>query len=286
MHQPAPTPWHLQDDGAPAKPTEQASQAMQAGPVQVLTADGQEQCDDWIAAEVPVALVFNGLSHAVMMATPQDLAAFALGFALSEGIIDCPADCYGIEVQAGGGEAIEVRLDIASQHFARLKERRRSLAGRTGCGVCGIDSLQALDLQPEPLAPPPWVQQITLATLARAFAELPAHQPLNRQAGALHAAAWARLDGSIAAAMEDVGRHNALDKLLGHMAQRQLLGTPGFVVMTSRASYELVRKCARLGLPVLATISAPTTLAIQIAQQARLQLYGLCRGSRAVRYAG
>jgi len=263
-----------------------AAPAVQASPVQVLTADGQEQRDDWIAAEVPVALVFNGLSHAVMMATPQDLAAFALGFALSEGIIDGPADCYGIEVQGGSGEAIEVQLDIASRHFARLKDRRRSLAGRTGCGVCGIDSLQALDLQPQPLVPPAWAQQITLATLARAFSELPAHQPLNRQAGAIHAAAWARLDGGIAVAMEDVGRHNALDKLLGHMAQQQLLGTPGFVAMTSRASYELVRKCARLGLPVLATISAPTTLAIQIARQARLQLYGLCRGSRAVRYAG
>ncbi|MGE8318848.1 MAG: formate dehydrogenase accessory sulfurtransferase FdhD [Comamonas sp.] len=273
-------PLHLQDDGTPAAPS------LRAGPVEVLTADGVERRDDWIAAEVPVALVFNGLSHAVMMATPQDLAAFALGFALSEGILDSLADCYGIEVQPGCDDAVEVHLEIASQHFARLKDRRRSLAGRTGCGVCGIDSLQALDLEPQPLTPPAWVQKITLTTLAQAFAELPAHQPLNRQAGAIHAAAWARLDGSIAVAMEDVGRHNALDKLLGHMAQQQLLGTPGFVAMTSRASYELVRKCARLGLPVLATISAPTTLAIQIAQQAHLQLYGLCRGSRAIRYAG
>ena len=254
--------------------------------VNVLTTDGLERHDDWIAAEVPVALVFNGLSHAVMMATPQDLASFALGFALSEGILDSPADCYGIEVQPGHDDSVEVHLEITSQHFTRLKNRRRSLAGRTGCGVCGIDSLQALDLIPQPLTPPTWVQDITVAILAKAFAELPAHQPLNRQAGSIHAAAWARLDGSICMAMEDVGRHNALDKLLGRMAQQQLLGTSGFVAMTSRASYELVRKCARLHIPVLATVSAPTTLAIQIAQHAHLQLYGLCRGNRAVHYAG
>lgn len=242
---------------------------------------------DVVAAEVPIALVFNGISHAVMMATPADLEAFALGFALSEGLIDSRAECYDIEVFAGladGPSACEVRLQVAARAEMKLKEQRRTLAGRTGCGVCGIDSLSHLDLQPERLHLGTWVQQLQPATLLRAFAQLPSRQPLNAQTGAHHAAGWADADGTLREVMEDVGRHNALDKLLG---RRALAGEPfdnGFVVMSSRASYELVRKCARLGVPVLAAISAPTSLAIDMTRQAGMQLYGFCRGDRAVRY--
>ena len=132
---------------------------------------------------------------------------------------------------------------------------------------------------------PGWAARIDLPVLQRAFAQLPSLQLLNQQAGAIHAAGWATADGELLAVMEDVGRHNALDKLLGHMAQHKLLGQPGVVAMTSRASYELVRKCARLGLPVLATISAPTTLAIQVANKAGMRLFGLCRGERAISYS-
>ncbi|WP_394787572.1 formate dehydrogenase accessory sulfurtransferase FdhD [Rhodoferax sp.] len=242
---------------------------------------------DTVAAEVPVALVFNGISHAVMMATPQDLEAFALGFALSEGILDSVADCYGIEVQASvsaAGEACEVQLEVSSRCFNRLKERRRSLAGRTGCGVCGIDSLSALDLQPEPMQPQPWAAQLQASTVLRALQAMPALQLLNAACGSLHAAGWATPDGVLTDVLEDVGRHNALDKLLGRRAQAGLLAEPGFVVMSSRASYELVRKCARLNVAALATISAPTALAIRIADTAGLQLWGLCRDPRAVRY--
>ncbi|APW40542.1 sulfurtransferase FdhD [Rhodoferax koreense] len=239
--------------------------------------------DDVVAAEVPVALVFNGISHAVMMATPADLHEFALGFALSEGLVDSPADVYGVEL-LGSPAACEVHLDIASRCFARLKERRRALAGRTGCGICGIDSLEALDIVPEAITPRAWVASMPAATVLRAIDAMPAWQTLNAEAGAVHAAGWAAPDGTLRDVLEDVGRHNALDKLLGRLALQGRLKEDGFVVMSSRASYELVRKCARLDIPMLATISAPTSLALEIATRAGLQLWGLCRSPRATRY--
>ena len=259
----------------PMEPTRQVS---------VLRVGSAQRQDDRIAAEVPVALVFNGISHAVMMATPADLEAFALGFALSEGLLASPTECRGIDV-LHGADGIEVQLEVASAAQARLKEQRRNLVGRTGCGLCGIDSLKQLDLAPAPLAPPAWVAQLAPATVLKAFAQLPSLQPLNALTGAHHAAAWATPDGQIVRVMEDVGRHNALDKLLGQRALDKLPFNEGCIVMSSRASYELVCKCARMGVPVLATISAPTTLAVDIARQAGLQLYGFCRGEQAVRYA-
>jgi len=241
-----------------------------------------------VAAEVPVALVFNGISHAVMMATPQDLAEFAVGFALSEGIVDSPADCRDVEVRthaAGTPDAsCAVHMDIAPRQFARLKERRRVLAGRTGCGVCGIDSLQALDLHPAPLPAPAWRDRLDVDTVLRPFATLASRQGLNLRAGSLHAAGWATPEGVLDDVLEDVGRHNALDKLFGRLALAGRLGEPGFVVMTSRTSYELVRKCARLGVPAFATISAPTSLALQLAREAGIHLWALCRPPTALRY--
>jgi FdhD protein len=282
-------------------------------------ADRVEVVDDVLAAEWPVALVFNGISHAVMMASPQDLEDFAMGFALSEGLIDSPADCRGIEVHyssgaeglrpASGADAAamlagcEVQLEIASHCMVRLKEKRRALSGRTGCGVCGIDSLRALDLLPEPVPAPAWAQTLSVDRLLAAFEALPARQVLNQRCGAMHAAGWASADGQLREVREDVGRHNALDKLIGALARSgQLefaaaqtgyasaapsLATPagGFVLMSSRASSELVRKCARLQIPVLAAISAPTGLAVELAHQAGMQLWGFCRAPRAHRYA-
>ncbi len=239
---------------------------------------------DRIAAEVPVALVFNGISHAVMMATPADLEAFALGFALSEGLLASRDECRGVDV-IEVSDGVEVQLEVGSAAAARLQELRRSLVGRTGCGVCGIDSLKRLDLVPELLNVPAWLEQLPATTVLRAFAQLPSRQPLNALTGAHHAAAWATPEGDITTVMEDVGRHNALDKLLGRRALDKQNFDDGFVVMSSRASYELVRKCARMGVPLLATISAPTTLAVDIARQAGMQLYGFCRGEQAVRYA-
>ncbi|MBS0301824.1 MAG: formate dehydrogenase accessory sulfurtransferase FdhD [Proteobacteria bacterium] len=241
-----------------------------------------------VAAEVPVALVFNGISHAVMMATPQDLVEFAVGFALSEGVVERPEDCRDVEVFTHGAgtpdASCAVHMEIAPRQFARLKERRRVLAGRTGCGVCGIDSLQALDLHPEPLPAPAWREGLDVATVLRPFDALGARQLLNARAGSVHAAGWATPAGGLTEVLEDVGRRSALDKLFGRLALAGRLGEPGFVVMTRRTSYELVRKCARLGVPAFATISAPTSLALQLAHEAGMQLWGMCRPPSALRY--
>jgi FdhD protein len=247
----------------------------------VVRRDAAAPQTDLVAVEAPVALVFNGISHAVMMATPADLEDFALGFALSEGLVEKAADCYGIEL-IEGELGCEVQLEVSAAAEMRLKERRRNLAGRTGCGLCGIDSLAALDLAPPALETPLLIET---AALRRAFEQLPALQTMNRQSGAHHAAGWATPEGELLTVMEDVGRHNALDKLLGSRARSNSSLSEGFVVMSSRASSELVLKCARLRVPLLATISAPTSMAIDIAKNSGLALYGWCRGGRAVRFA-
>jgi len=247
-----------------------------------------------LANEVPIALVFNGIAHAVMMGTPLDLEDFALGFALSEGIIDSAADCYGVEIRpiaassAGlpaGMDGVEVQLEIASRCFMRLKDHRRSISGRTGCGVCGVESFAALDLSFEALPAREWVAQVDLPTVLQAIGNLPSQQLLNAQAGAIHAAGWATLDAQVHDVIEDVGRHNALDKLLGRLARTDRLGTPGFVLLSSRGSHELVRKCAKLGISALATISAPTAMGVQMAQLTGLRFWGLCRPPQATLYA-
>ncbi len=236
---------------------------------------------DNVAEEVPVALVYNGISHAVMMATPLDLEAFAVGFSLTEGIVDTVREIYDVEVEPGC-DGIEVRLEISQRAFMAMKDRRRTLAGRTGCGVCGIESLALLDLIPEPLA----ARGIApTATMVRQAADaLRARQQLMAATGGVHAAAWCGPDGRLQAVFEDVGRHNALDKLIGHLARaRESLGD-GFVFLSSRASYELVRKAARMQIPMLATISAPTSLAIRIAEQAGVRLLSFCRQDGFVEY--
>nr|WP_022983020.1 formate dehydrogenase accessory sulfurtransferase FdhD [Ideonella sp. B508-1] len=246
--------------------------------------------DDWLADEVPVALVFNGISHAVMMASPLDLEDFALGFALSEGIVASAEELRDVEVRPaacqvpGSPPAWEVHIELSPRRLEGLKQRRRTLAGRTGCGVCGIESLQALELLPPTLPAADWLARVDAALLARVMPRLPAFQPLNARAGAVHVAAWADLDGELRWAQEDVGRHNALDKLIGVLARQGQLGAPGLVLMSSRASHELVAKCARVGLQALATVSAPTALGVQAAQAAGVRLWGLCRPPRAVLY--
>jgi FdhD protein len=243
-----------------------------------ITASSRLAESVFVAEETPVALVFNGISHAVMMATPNNLEDFALGFSLSEGILDDVRACRDIDIrhsQAG----IEVHLEIGAQEFARLKEKRRSLAGRTGCGLCGIDSLTALDLDAQPVARPDWSRHIGFDAVLSAMNALSDHQPVNARTGGVHAAAWVRPDGTLANVCEDVGRHNALDKLLGWLAQQRkhASGQDGFVAMSSRASYELIRKCTRLDVPALAAISAPTALAIDLATQSHMALFAFCR---------
>lgn len=242
---------------------------------------------DHVGQEWPVALVFNGISHAVMMCTPRDLEAFAVGFAISEGIVDRNADIQDIEVafrEDGELPYAEVQLTIVQQAFAGLKEKRRALAGRTGCGVCGIESIDLLDLQPERVPDTGFLARLAPDALARAAHDLPAHQALTKLTGGLHAAAWCNARGEILHAFEDVGRHNALDKLIGQLVLERADTTDGFVFLSSRASYELVRKAARVGVPLVATISAPSSLAIAIAKKAGLRLVSFCRESGYVEY--
>ena len=281
-------------DAACHLPKPEPLKALQDHAVTFYNAGQAEEQQRVLAAEVPIALVFNGISHAVMMGSPGDAEDFALGFALTEGIIDSAADCFDIEVTpvsaaaAGlpeGMDGVEVQLEIASRCFARLKDRRRSMTGRTGCGVCGVESFAALDLSFDPLPVHDWLSQVDSATVLKAIDALPPHQILNAEAGAIHAAGWATLDGSITDVLEDVGRHNALDKLVGRLARTGRLNQPGFVVLSSRGSHELVRKCAKVGIAALATISAPTAMGVRMAELTGLRFWGLCRPPKAVLYA-
>ena len=243
------------------------------------------QASDSLVVECPVALVFNGISHAVMMATPIDLEVFALGFALSEGIVERASDVFDVEVFSTA-DSVEVQLTISQQAFAALKGKRRALAGRSGCGVCGVESIELLDLHPARITHAGAAANIGIDAVERAARALPERQVLMRDTGGMHAAAWCSSAGDILDVFEDVGRHNALDKLIGQLARSKADMRSGFVFMSSRASYELVRKTARMQIPMLATISAPTSLAVDIAQQAGIRLLGFCRGNGFVEYAG
>lgn len=240
-----------------------------------------EFSNDDVAVEVPIALVYNGISHVVMMATPADLAELALGFSLSEGILAHPRECYDWEVvQAPTG--LTVHLTISSQRMATLKAQRRNQTGRTGCGLCGTEALaQAIRPIPCVIAP-----QISDAAIQWALTLLPRHQPLQAATGATHCAAWCDAQGEIIMVREDVGRHNALDKLIGALVQNKMGAVEGFVLVSSRASYEMVHKCASAGIGALVAASAATTLAIQQARDAGLLLVGFARPGRHVVYHG
>ncbi|MET3604121.1 FdhD protein [Sphaerotilus sulfidivorans] len=262
-------------------------------PVERLQAGRREPHVETLAEELPVALVYNGISHAVMLASPADLEDFALGFSLSEGIIDSPDDLLDAEIlPADLGESValagtterglSVELKVTLRCFMRLKERRRTLAGRTGCGLCGTESLAEAV---RPVGREAACIEIEAAALERAMAALPSHQHLQKATGAAHAAAWCAPDGEVLTVREDVGRHNALDKLIGALARAGTDPATGFVVVTSRASYEMVYKAAHAGFGLLAAVSAPTGLAVRTAEAAGLVLAGFVRGDRAVAYS-
>jgi FdhD protein len=251
-------------------------------PARRLTVAGEEALDEIVAQEVAVALVYNGISHAVMMATPCDLEDFARGFSLTERIVERPSEIYDIEVEPVG-RGIEVRLNIAAKRMAGLQQRRRTLAGRTGCGLCGVDSLEEAM---RPVATSRAKEAVSRQAIWQAMAALPAEQRINRLNGATHAAGWATPDGTLLAVREDVGRHNALDKLGGAIARSGDATTPGgFVVVTSRCSYEMVHKAAALGAAAIAAVSAPTSLAIETAEQAGIVLAAFVRDGRLTVYA-
>ncbi|WP_246189932.1 formate dehydrogenase accessory sulfurtransferase FdhD [Pandoraea communis] len=241
-----------------------------------------QQASDELADEVPVALEFNGISHVVMLATPADIEDFALGFALSEGILNDRRECYGVDVTATP-LGITAHLEVSSRAFAGLKERRRNLTGRTGCGLCGTESLDQV-LRPLPAAGP--ALRVSHAALAAAYAGLAQHQPLNGVTGAVHGAAWCSPQGEVLCLREDVGRHNALDKLIGALARDGQAFDSGFLLMTSRASVEIVQKAAQVGIPMVAAVSAATALAVRTAQAAGVALVGFVRGEQCVIYTG
>jgi len=238
-----------------------------------LRDDAAEAFTANLIEEVPVALVYNGVSHAVMLASPNDVADFALGFSLSEAIIDSPLELLDLAV-VPAGEGIEVRLTITARRFAGLKDRRRSLAGRSGCGLCGVESLaDAMRVLPAAVDR----DVLSLRAIRRALDGLAPLQRLNRMAGAVHAAAWVDLDGTIRHLAEDVGRHNAFDKVIGAMARHPGGRPPGFALLTSRLSYELVQKAATTGISALVAISAPTALAVEAAARAGICIVALAR---------
>ncbi|KZR35094.1 MULTISPECIES: formate dehydrogenase accessory sulfurtransferase FdhD [Enterobacter] len=235
---------------------------------------------DFLAEEVPVALVYNGISHVVMMASPKDLELFAIGFSLSEGIIAHPQEIYGMDV-VPACNGLEVQIELSSRRFMGLKERRRALAGRTGCGVCGVEQLNDIG---KPIVPLPFTQTFNLAHLDRALEHLNDVQPIGQLSGCTHAAAWVLPSGSIAGGHEDVGRHVALDKLLGRRARENNVWQQGAALVSSRASYEMVQKSAMCGVEILFAVSAATTLAVEVAERCNLTLVGFCKPGRATIY--
>jgi formate dehydrogenase accessory protein FdhD len=237
--------------------------------------------DEEVAVEVPVALTVNGISQAVMLATPADLEDFALGFGIGEGWFTSRQELLDVEAspQADG---IELALTVTAACEQRLKTRRRTLAGRTGCGLCGVESLAQLSSRQPAAVTAPTLER---GALDRALAALPAAQTMNTRCGGLHGAAWCRPDGELVLAREDIGRHNALDKLIGALARQDADARGGFVLMSSRASYELVHKTAMAGAGLLACMSAPSSLAIETARELGVQLWAFVREGRATRYA-
>lgn len=248
--------------------------------VQVAEKGRMDQINDQISAETPIALVYNGVSHVVLMATPTDITELALGFSFSENIIQDPKQIYAIEVNSQTN-GIVVNIELASAAFMQLKNRRRQMSGRTGCGLCGIDSLSAIEPN---IAAVPRQGAINLAAIQRVLTDFNHHQKLHKLTGSVHGAAWASLSGEIVTVREDVGRHNALDKIIGWGLHTKVDWKHGFVVLSSRASFEVVMKSALTGIGCVVAVSAPTTYAIDLAQKANITLVGFARHNRQVIY--
>jgi FdhD protein len=236
---------------------------------------------DLVAEEVPVALVYHDVPHVVMLATPADLEDYGVGFTLSEGLVARMDEIRGVEVTRGAGVA-DVHLSVAWERFTQLLQRRRNLTGRTGCGLCGAET--AADAIRAP-APVPAGVTISAAQLHAAIEQLATRQPINARTGSVHAAAWVLPQQGIQLVREDVGRHNALDKTIGALARTGADFSSGYMLITSRASYEMVQKCATLGISLLAALSAPTAFAVRLAEQTGLTLVAFARRDRHVVYA-
>jgi len=236
---------------------------------------------DQLIEEVAVALVYNGISHVVMMTTPDHLEDFALGFSLTEGIIENPQQLYDLSTRSLD-DGIEVAMTISNERFALLKVARRNMTGRTGCGLCGAESLEQAIRQPSPVSAQ---QTYSHSAIETAVAQLESRQPLQAITGAVHGAALCDIDGNIELLREDVGRHNAMDKLYGAVCKQVNPATnEHFVLISSRASYELVLKAALMGVGMLVAVSAPTGLAVRLAEQSNITLVGFARSGRHMVY--
>ncbi|MER1966072.1 formate dehydrogenase accessory sulfurtransferase FdhD [Castellaniella sp. GW247-6E4] len=246
---------------------------------QVLRADaaGARAGQDAIAREQAVALEYNGIAHAALLASPLHIEELALGFSFTEGIIESADELRDITVRVTP-EGVVADMRIAAARLHALKLRHRKLAGSTGCGLCGVESLAQIRRDLAPLSAPerPWPAR----AIEQALGELHRRQPLHNLTGATHAAAWADAQGQLIWLYEDVGRHNALDKLIGRLLREPVDRGLGFVVVSSRASFEMVQKTHSAGIRALVAVSAPTSMAIQLADEARMMLAGFARENR------
>lgn len=236
---------------------------------------------DVIANETAVALVYNGMPYVVMMATPGDIEDFVLGFSLSEGIIKHPGELFGVRVRTLR-DSLETNIDIAGNRFKDLGRKQRNLTGRIGCGLCGAQTLAQAVRRPQPVAN---TTRFAPDVLQHAMASLAGKQPLFAETGAVHAAAWVDARGSITLVREDVGRHNALDKLIGAMVTTAVDFSKGAALITSRASSEMIQKAATVGMQIVCAVSAPTVLAVRMAEQTGVTLIAFARGNRHTVYA-
>jgi formate dehydrogenase accessory protein FdhD len=236
---------------------------------------------DRVAEEVPVALMYHGVPHVVMLATPRDLVDYAYGFTLSEELVARADEVRAVEV-ARMEDSVEVRVSIAWERFPELLRRRRNLTGRTGCGLCGAETLEQAVRGEASVGDGP---RVTVAELHAALIELESRQPLNAQTGSVHAAAWVIPGQGIYCVREDVGRHNALDKTIGALVRNGMDLRAGYMVVTSRASYEMVQKAVTVGITFMAALSAPTSFAVRTAERSGLTLVAFARRERHQVYA-
>jgi len=231
-----------------------------------------------IAEETPIAMVFNGISHVVMMATPDNLEDFAKGFSISENIVSDIEEIYSIEVNRSD-VGIEIDINISNEAFNKLKDKRRNLIGRTGCGLCGAESLNQVFNHHNSIQAITQQSVFSAKNISLALDHLSKHQIIQQQTGATHAAAFCNQDGKILFAREDVGRHNALDKLIGAFYNHDTLNIKNpFIIISSRASYEMIQKAATLKVALVVAISAPTALAVRLANKLGITLLGFARG--------
>ena len=236
---------------------------------------------DLVAEEIPVALVYHGVPHVVMLATPADLEDYAVGFTLSEGLVARADEIRGVEVVRGDDTA-EVRITVAWERFSALIDRRRNLTGRSGCGLCGQETVEQAVHVVKPVGPG---ARLSTTELHDAITQLAGLQPINARTGSVHAAAWVVPGKGIQVVREDVGRHNALDKTIGALVRSGVDPAGGAILLTSRASFELVQKSAAVGVAFVAAFSAPTAFAVRLAERAGLTLVAFAREDRHVVYA-